>query len=132
MGKAQQGMSVLELPSGVDRKKNADFQVLSRLDPSNRQIKSLLQLSTQVGSFLSGIGLISPVLSPTLSQPGIEHPWRYGTESLHTPLGITSEHGCSFRRFTVISPNGMSSPPSTFTLAKIKNTGIEPWISLTG
>lgn len=49
MGKAQQGTGILESPSGADRR-NADFQTLSRLDPSNRQLRSLLQFSKQVGS----------------------------------------------------------------------------------
>ena len=58
MGKAQQGMGILEpLSSGADRR-NTDFQALSRLDPSNRQFKSLLQLSKQVSSPRCDIGLI--------------------------------------------------------------------------
>ena len=131
MGKAQQGTGILEPPSGADRR-NADFQALSRLDPSNRQLKSLLQLSKQVGPSRCDIGLISPVLSPTRSQPAIELLWRYGTESLRTSLGITSERGSLFRRSTATSPNDTFSPPSTFTLAKIMSTGIEPSISLIG
>jgi len=132
MGKAQQGTGILGKPSAGADQRNADFQALSRLDPSNRQVKSLLQLSKQVGSSLCDIGLISPVLSPTRNQPAIEPPWKYGTESLRTSLGITSEHGCLFQHSTAISPNDAFSPPSTFTLAKITSTGIEPSISLIG
>ena len=132
MGKAQQGMGILEPPSTGADQRNEDFQALSRLDPSNRQVKSLLQLSKQVGSSLCDVGLISPVLSPIRNQPAIEPPWRYGTESLRASLDIISEHGCLFRHSTAISPNDAFSPPSTFTSAKITSTGIEPSISSIG
>ena len=132
MGKAQQGTGILEPPSAGTDHRNEDFQTLSRLYPSNRQVKSLLQLSKQVGSSRYDVGLISPVLSPTRNQPAIEPPWKSGTESLRTSLGITSEHGFLFRHSTAISPNDAFSPPLTFTLAKITSTGIEPSISLIG
>ena len=49
MVKAQQGThkNLKTTPSEADRK-TADIRALSRLDPSNRQVKSLLQLSKQV------------------------------------------------------------------------------------
>jgi len=131
MGKAHQGTSILEVPSGADRR-NADFQALSRLDPSNRQVKSLLQLSKQVSSCRCDVGLISLVFSPTRNQPAIGHPWKYGTGLLRAYLGITSGHGCSFRHSTVISPSDTSSHLLTFTLGKIKSTGIELSISSIG
>jgi len=50
MVKAQQGTSLLKPPSSETDLRDTDLQVLSRLDPSNRQVRSLLQLSKQVRS----------------------------------------------------------------------------------
>ena len=111
-----------------------DLRALSRLDPSNRQVKSLLQLSKQVRLPPSDVGLVSPVPSPTQgrSRLAIGLLLRYGTGSPHTPQDIISERGSSSLHSTVISHNDTFSPPSTFTSEKIKSTGIEPSISSIG
>ena len=48
MVKARQGTRILKLPPCKADRATTDLQALSRLDPSNRQVKSLLQLSTHV------------------------------------------------------------------------------------
>jgi len=48
MVRAHEGTSTLKLPASRANRRDTDFQTLSRLDPSNRQVQSLLQLSKQV------------------------------------------------------------------------------------
>jgi len=48
MVRAHEGTSTLRLPASGANRGSTDFQTLSRLDPSNRQVQSLLQLSKQV------------------------------------------------------------------------------------
>jgi hypothetical protein len=65
MAKAQQGTdTTTRTPFQADRR-YTDIHILARLDPSNRQVKSLLQLSKQVRPSWPVFGLISSAPSPT-------------------------------------------------------------------
>lgn len=64
MTKANQGTGIVQRPF-PRLTEGVDIHVLSRLDPSNRQVKSLLQLTKQVRPFRCAIDPISFVLSPT-------------------------------------------------------------------